>query len=59
MLEMNSLSNNRMISLNTENKEDVRIKKLEQIIIDKDNKLKSLINQMKAKRVATEPNNDI
>ena len=59
MLEMNSLSNNRMSILNTENKEDVRIKKLEQIIIDKDNKLKSLINQMKAKRVATEPNNDI
>ena len=59
MLEMNSLTNNRMSILDTENKEDVRIKKLEQIIIDKDNKLKSLINQMKAKRVATEPNNDI
>ena len=50
-------SNNNFNILNTENKQNQRIKKLEQIILEKDNKLQSLIYQLNMKRVETEPNN--
>ena len=50
-------SNNNFNILNTEGNENSRIKKLEQIILDKDNKLKSLIKQINMKKIGNDSNN--
>ena len=66
MIQLNNLtisktegnnSNNNFNILNTETNENSRIKQLEQIILDKDNKLKSLIKQLNMKKIVNDPNN--
>ena len=66
MLQINNLainktersnSNNNCNILKTEGNENSRIKKLEQIILDKDNKLQSLINQINMKKIGNDLNN--
>ena len=66
MIQLNNLSinktegndsNNNFNILNTESNENSRIKKLEQIILDKDNKLKSLIKQLNMKKIVNDSNN--
>ena len=66
MIQLNNLSinktegidsNNNFNILNTEGNENSRIKKLEQIILDKDNKLKSLIKQINMKKIGNDSNN--
>ena len=49
--------NNNYNILKTEGNENSRIKKLEQIILDKDNKLKSLINKINMKKIGNDLNN--
>ena len=49
--------NNNYNILKTEGNENSRIKKLEQIILDKDNKLQSLINQINMKKIGNDLNN--
>ena len=50
-------SNNNFNILNAEKNQNQWNKKLEQIILEKDNKLQSLIYQLNMKRNETEPNN--
>ena len=66
MLQINNLAinktersnpNNNYNILKTEGNENSRIKKLEQIILDKDNKLQSLINQINMKKIGNDLNN--
>ena len=66
MIQLNNLSinktegidsNNNFNTLNTEGNENSRIKKLEQIILDKDNKLKSLIKQINMKKIGNDSKN--
>ena len=66
MLQLNNLAinktersnpNNNYNILKTEGNENSRIKKLEQIILDKDNKLQSLINQINMKKIGNDLNN--
>ena len=66
MLQINNLAinktersnpNNNYNILKTEGNENLRIKKLEQIILDKDNKLQSLINQINMKKIGNDLNN--
>ena len=66
MLQINNLAinktersnpNNYYNILKTEGNENSRIKKLEQIILDKDNKLQSLINQINMKKIGNDLNN--
>ena len=66
MLQINNLAinktersnpNNNYNILKTEGNENSRIKKLEQIILDKDDKLQSLINQINMKKIGNDLNN--
>ena len=66
MLQINNLAinktersnpNNNYNILKTEGNENLRIKKLVQIILDKDNKLQSLINQINMKKIGNDLNN--
>ena len=49
--------NNNYKVIKTEGNENARIKRLEQIILDKDNKLQSLINQINMKKIGADNNN--